>query len=440
MNARSYFIFLATISYIALCQAFNIGDIPHPRIAFKGYIVTDMWWDTRQVIGSREDHALFYPDRKLFDVDGQDINDKAKFHIVPFQTRLRAELTGVNALDADITGIIEGDFRGRDDFTVNLFWMRHAYVYFEWARTYLQIGYTWHPMFVVECFPETVMFGSGFPFESFARNPQIRVRHSFDYFDILYQIGSQIEFNNNGEFGFSSIYSRNSAIPENHLQIQVPWREHLFGAGIDFKVIRPRLHTAIFDSEGRPLYAEDATLGSFAGMAFARFNLEHVYVKMKMIVGQNVSELTMIGGYGVHCVDPVTDRRTYTNVNTFSTWLDLEGKPWDSRHIPGTVAVGLFAGYTKNLGASEKLADLSEFAPELDITSFNQILFSRGADINDSFRISPRILIDIYPMRFAFEFVLDRTTYGTPNQCARVPNACPVWNVRLLFKSFYFYA
>lgn len=445
MNAR--YLLLCTISSLFFASSiarerYDFEDIPHPNIAFKGYIVSGLWWDTRQVIAVREDDVLFYPAKKLFGIDGQDINDKAKFNTVPIQTRLRAELTGVNALDANITGIIEGDFHGRDEFTTGLFWMRHLYTYLEWARTKLQIGYTWHPMFVVECYPDTVMFGAGLPYEAFARNAQVRVRHSFDYFDIFYQIGSQLEFVNDGVIGFNSIYARNSAIPENHLQIQIPWREHLFGAGVDFKVIRPRLSTALVNRCDEPLYAEDATLACFTGLAFARFELKHAILKMKVIVGQNISELDMIGGYAVKCVDWITDRRTYTNIGTLSTWVDIEGRPIESRHIPnGVVSWGLFAGFTQNLGAADKLADLGSFPPELtDIQSFRDIIFSRGPDIDNSFRVAPRVMIDIYPMRFAFELELDRTAYGTPNQWARVCNTCPVWNVRLLFKSYYFFA
>lgn len=431
-SAQSYLII------IVVSSLFTCAAVDAPFISLKGYIKSDLWWDSRQVEGARQDHTMYYPRKKLLDSECNDINDKGQFHTVPIQTRLRAEFSGVDALDARVSAVIEGDFRGRDDATVNLFWLRHAYGLLEWGRTNLLFGYTWHPLFVLESYADPLMFGSGLPFEAFSRAPQIRVRHSLDTCDIIAAMGSQIDFTSTGVDGYSSIYARNAAIPWAHVQAQLPWDEHLVGVGIDFKVVRPRLHTCLIGDDGIPLYAENERIASVAGMAFAKLEFESCSVKAKVLIGQNMTDFSMIGGYAVKSVDPVTDRRTYTNTATFACWTDIESHGHESRFVAGIFKPGLFVGFTQNLGAGSSLADLSCF-PCPDIQHRYEIIYGRGADIDCSLRCSPRLIWDILPIRFAAELILDRTAYGTINQEARVVNTIPVYNMRFLLGAYYFF-
>jgi hypothetical protein len=148
-------------------------------ISFSGYVKTDIFYDSRQTVDIREGHFLLYPKGPLDDLDGRDINRRAGLNILSIQTRLAGKITGPDALGAKTSAYVEGEFFGVSDADTNGFRLRHAYLKLNWTSSALLIGQYWHPMFIVEDYPDVVSFNTGAPFQPFNRSPQIRYTRTF---------------------------------------------------------------------------------------------------------------------------------------------------------------------------------------------------------------------------------------------------------------------
>jgi hypothetical protein len=91
------------------------------------------------------------------------------------------------------------------------------------------------------------------------------------------------------------------------------------------------------------------------------------------------------------------------------------GAPWQA---------GLFAGYLRNLGSRHGITGPS---------------YARGSDIDEIYRLSPRLVHNIGRMRFSGEIELTAASYGTPDPFGKVRDARFVRNLRLLLAAYYFF-
>lgn len=392
-------------------QAQNKPEEPKFGITFSGFVKTDAFYDTRQTINIREGHFLLYPDNLLLDADKVDINAKPSFNMLSIQSRLKGAITGPEAFGAKTSGVMEADFFGNsgsglDD--VNGFRLRHAFVKMNWKTTELLVGQYWHPMFIAESFPGTVSFNTGAPFQPFSRNPQIRLTKSIGGLKLIGCVFSQRDFTSLGpEYTVSattnkyvatsvasSKYLRNSGIPDAHFQVQYKSDSlHLMvGAGIDYKTITPELYTVNNASTKR--FTSDQTLSSLSVIGFVNLKLKPVSVKLEGIYAQNAYDMVMIGGYAVKEInDTATGKKEYTNLNTGSVWFDINtnGKK---------IQVGLFAGYTRNMGSSDTITGA---------------IYSRGSNIDYVYRVAPRVIFISGKVNIALECEYTFAMYGTAN-------------------------
>jgi len=163
-------------------------------IALSGFVKTDVIHDSRQTLSLREGHYLLYPKPALPDKDGRDVNGADSFHILSVQTRLQGKITGPDAFGAKTSGLIEAEFFGTSEADINGFRLRHAFLKLNWRKTELLVGQYWHPMFVVESFPDVVSFNTGAPFQPFNRSPQIRLTRTFGGWSLQAAALSQRDF------------------------------------------------------------------------------------------------------------------------------------------------------------------------------------------------------------------------------------------------------
>ncbi len=385
-------------------------------IEFHGFVKNDIFWDSRQSVAVREGHFYLYPKNESLDINGNDINATPSFNILSIQTRLKGVITGPDAFGAKTSAIIEGAFFGHTNADINGFRLRHALVKLNWTNTELLVGQYWHSMFITECFPGTVSFNTGAPFQPFTRNPQIRLTQKMGDLKIKIAAISQRDFVSTGPDGASSLYLRNSVLPEMNMTVQYNKKntngnEFLIGAGVDYKILTPRLMT---DS----VYSTNETVNSLSTMAFLKIKIPALTIKMEGIYGQDMYNMTMIGGYAVtNITDPLKNYLEYTPLSTLSFWTDI--------HTNGKkVQAGLFAGYSQNLGCGE------------DIVGDRYV---RGSDIDYVYRISPRIIFNSGKMRFAGEVEYTTAAYGAPDTDGTVINSKEVSNLRFLIGVYYFF-
>jgi hypothetical protein len=393
---------------------------PSFGIDFSGFVKTDIIHDSRQTVSIREGHFLLYPAPENLDVNGKDINAVSNFNILSIQTRLHGKITGPDALGAKTSGAIEGEFFGHSDGDINGFRLRHAFVKLNWTNTQLLVGQTWHPLFVTGCFPGVVSFNTGAPFLPFTRNPQVSLRQQLDGFSVMVTALTQRDFVSTGPDGASSKYLRNAGMPAVNLRLEYSSENKEDGTAVmaglsgNYQVLKPRLVTTAN-------YKTDETIGSMVGMAYLKVQLPEVTFKAAGIYGQDAYNLTMIGGYAVEeIVSETTMQEQYAPINTLSAWADM--------HTNNPVwQVGLFMGYSKNMGADG------------DLHSAPADFFSRGSNIDYLYRISPRFVYNSGKLRIAPEIEYTVAAYGATQSNAEVADVEEIGNLRFLIGIFYFF-
>jgi len=405
------FVFLITYTHIFAQQT---EEKPKFGISFSGFVKNDIFFDSRQTVTVREGHFLLYPHNIKEDKNGNDINAHPSFNILSIQSRLAGNITGPDAFGAKTSGVIEGAFFGHTEADINGFRLRHAFVKLNWDKTELLSGQYWHPLFMVQAFPEVISFNTGVPFQPFSRNPQIRLTHRIKDVSVVATAFSQRDFPSTGKNGQSSVYMRNAAMPNlNMALIYAPQEKNIVcGVGADYKFIKPELVT---DKN----YINDNVLESYSITAFSKIKVKDITWKVQGLLAQNAFDLLALGGYAVKNTnyDSLTDIKEYTNYNTLSVWTELY-KNW------GMFQAGVFAGYTKNLGATHNILPGSD-------------VYARGNNIDYVYRLSPRFMATKGKTSIALEGEYTTAAYGTPNSLGLISDSKEVANLRILLAFIY---
>lgn len=397
---------LITIPLTLLAQEDNKSEF---GVSLKGFVKTDLMLDSRQTVTAREGHFLLYPQSELLDPNGEDVNEKTNLNMLSIQTRLTSIITAPDAFGAKVSGVVEGAFFGHSNGDINGFRLRHAFVKLAWEKSALIIGQYWNPMFITEVYPGTVSFNTGVPFQPFARNPQVRFIQTVDKIDITLTAAFQRDFSSAGPNGTSSEYLRNAATPILNANIKYVSPMVVAGAGVNYKALTPRTVTTAG-------FAADEKIGGIAAVGFAKFVHEDFSLKLEGVYGENMTDLMMLGGYAVKSTDPFTAEEEYTNIKTMSAWGDLS--------YGGDFKLGLFVGYTKNLGADDEI---------------NGAYYSRGNNIENVLRVSPRAVYKMGTTQFGAEIEYTAAAYGTPNNKGEVEDTNTANNLRILLSSYLFF-
>lgn len=416
-------------------------------IKFSGFVKTDMFFDSRQTVDARLGHFLLYPANEALDDNGDDINARHKFNILAIQTRLTGKITGPDALGAKTSGLIEGAFFGNIATDINGFRLRHAFINLDWEKASLRVGQFWHPMFVTSCFPGTVSFNTGAPFQPFARNPQIRFTQKLGKMNIIATAMEQVDFTDGGPVGSTPRYLINNGFPELNLRLEYQTDEFLFGVGGNYKSLLPRM--AINNANDEFGYAStfktDETVAGTSAFGYLKYKTDPLTFKLYGVYGQLLQSMTMLGGYaekeittreveivspGPGPVEPVyeTTGISYTPVSTMSGWVDVHtnGKTWQ---------VGLFGAYSQNLGAADSVSIDGEF-------------YSRGSDIEYAYRLAPRLIYNNGKFRIAPEIEYTVASYMTIDEDTgeanidekgKITGSKEIANFRFLLGLYYFF-
>lgn len=431
MKKTLFFLAILLLPALTIAQ----DDEPQFGIKFHGFVKTDMIYDSRQSVAVREGHFHLYPLPEFLDANGEDINGQPYFNILSIQTRLKGVITGPDVLGAKTSALIEGAFFGHTDADVNGFRLRHAFAKMRWPSTELLVGQYWHAMFVTDCFPGTVSFNTGAPFQPFSRNPQVRLTQYFGDFNIHLAAMSQRDFADGGPQGANSVYLRNAVVPELNLGLQYKTDNFLIGANASFKQLLPTRSIQTATPEGTQIYKVNETVTGLSAMAYMKVTLPAITIKLEGVMGQTTQGLTMIGGYvreaqfSDYDVNDPASLINYIPVNTLSSWMDIHtnGKKWQ---------LGLFAGFSQNQGISEKMIEGNEY--DFYARGLNPL----GSSIDYLYRIAPRLIYNVGKMRFAAELEYNNVAYGEPEKItdeAIVQDAEDVTSLRAIAAVYYFF-
>ena len=377
-------------------------------VKISGHVWSESIFDSRQTVSTRDGDVLLFPANEDLDANGEDINAKSNFNMINVHSRARIKMTAPSFLNAKVTGLIEGDFVGSTQAHISMFRLRHAMVKLNWKKSELLAGQYWHPMFTTDVYPLVVGWGGAIPYFPLSRAAQLRYSYSpsaNSKFSIA--ASTQLQFLSTGPQGPSADYMRNASFPE--LNATYVWglkSNFLIGANIGYKTLKPQLSYVVDGLK----YKSDESIASYHLNLFSKIEMCKAAIRLGTIYGQNLYEFVMLGGYGVSVTNSKGED-TYTNIATGSYWLDV-----DSGFITEKITLGLYAGFTKNYGSDDAIT-----GP----------VYARGG-IDQSYRISPRIIYGSGPTRFRCEVSYDTAAYGTPDTNYKVQNTNNVSNMRIV--------
>ena len=386
-------------------------------VRLSGFVRGDYWYETRQNVGACEELFTLYPKPEKIDANGEDIHAESVSNMAAIATRLRTTINGPEIWGAQSTGYVEADFTsnlGTDGFR-----FRHAFVKLDWENASILLGRFWHPMFVTDAFPTVLALNTGAPFQVFNRSPQLKYTQRFGNFRVVSAITYQGDYASMGPSieGASADYFKNASFPEGNLRLEYLLNGNIFGIGSSFKVIQPRLETTGTDNE---IYQSDELVSGSLIMTYLRIHSGKFTYKYRAMLGQNVYEHLLFGGYAVSDFEPATGKEEYTPYKHFYTWGNITyGKK---------LRVGLFGGFAKNMGT---MKDILWTAPEP--------AFARGTDIDYGYRIAPHIQYRMKNLNVGMEMEYTTVAYGTPENNGKVSGAEEISNLRVLLNAIYLF-
>ncbi len=378
---NTYFLIIALLFSSAVIGQEKVEEKKEPIVKFSGYIAYRAFIDTYDSYDAREGSIYLFPKEENLDPNGDDINQFLQHESLALDTRMRAKITGPDAFGAKVTGLIEADWMGSGNSYVRMPRLRHAFVKLSWSKVNLLAGQYWHPVFTPECFPATISFGAGLPFNPLNRAPQARITlvpvEGFELFAAITSYGYH-------NFSGTDLEAqRNSSTPDIHFQAMYKSKPVTVGIVGGIKTLKPRLQT------GNGIKTKE-TLSSFDVKGFIKVNISDITLKWSAMYGQNLSPYVMIGGYGAEEDPTLVDDYKYANMNTLSAWFDGEVKI-------NAMKIGLFYGYSANLGSS---------------TDYYTLGTARKDNLNNIMRVAPRATFTSGKVSLSFEYMLTTAVYG----------------------------
>lgn len=370
-------------------------------IQFYGFVRSEYYYDSYKGLNAAQDNFYLFPLYKGKDADGNHLNQQGIHGFTAMASRFGMNISGPEILGAKTSANIETDFAGIVTEYPEVLRLRKAYVKLDWEKSSLLIGQTWHPMWNGSGanFPQVGGLNTGSPYNPFNRSPQI----DFDYklgkkttlsLTALYeQQYCSAGFYTVDDTNDKNLAKRNAGIPE--LVAGLYYNDNGISLGIagQFNAIKP-----IDVTEGTAgKFKSDELNTSYAVMTYIGYRKDKWFFLLKEMVGQNLTNMTMIGGYGVTSVDERTGGMTYANYTTANTLVNV---------VYGTeFQVGIFAGITNNFGTSEELYNNEGSA----------ITKGLMPTMKQTYRVAPYFAYNYKNLRFVAEYEIDSADYGTGN-------------------------
>ncbi|MBR4994459.1 MAG: hypothetical protein IKY82_00185 [Alistipes sp.] len=373
------------------------------KLKFKpyGFIRNYFCYDTRECVAVMGETFYMIPqDVRLNEDLSEDLNAVNRVTLAAFTTRFGVDIAGPNIGKATSSAKIEADFSGFGSNNT-LFRVRQAFVKLAWEDVALTVGQTWHPM-VIQLLPTTIGFSPGAPFAQFNRSPQVNVNVNMGKgWSLLAAAMYQHPNTSVGPMGATHDYARWNLWPELCTSIKHSGENFLFGASVDYLTLKPR-QTSVAN---RSVVAEDGTtsiesvtvrvndrVSGLSAEMFAEYKSGLFNLKGEVFYGENTAHLTMISGFGATAYDEQTGSYEYAPLRSITSWLNATyGK---------RVIVGLFGGFSQNLGAKKDFISTNDF-------------WAKGAKNTDYlYRVSPSLTYTIKSLALALEADYTVVGYG----------------------------
>ena len=365
------------------------------NLGIYGFVRNEIFIDSYKGLDAANELFYLVPLYVGQDANGNDINQQTSSNLSAIASRIGLKIDGPEIFGAKTSGNIEFDFGGIVKTEPTLFRIRHANVVFNWAKSRLLVGQTWHPFWGGGVFPAVAGLNTGAPFQAFNRSPQIR----YDVKSGDWTISGAAVYENQytSKYFEASNYSTPTQAQRNGVMPELVWSTEYnkngltIGAGAEIKRIKPRM--TVTGTDGK--FNANEYLTSTGFMAYLKHKSDRFTLIAKGYYGQNMTHLTFLGGYGVATRNEATGEETYTNYTNYTTLLSAEyGKKWQ---------VGMMLGYGGNLGTSD---------PLYDDGSGKGIVAGLLPNVQDLARVAPHVALNVSKIRLVAEYEMTTANYG----------------------------
>jgi len=370
-----------------------------------GFMRCESYYDSYKGVNSAMDNYYLFPLYDGFDATGKQINQQGDVNSTAMATRIGLIMKGPEVLNAKTSATIETDFSGISNAYAGELRLRKAFIKLDWKNSSLLFGQNWHPFYNghSQFYPKVGGLNTGSPFNPFNRSPQIDFNYRYGKLSASATVLYENQYCSKGFYSGSNysanMAKRNAIIPEMVLGLNYNSGKVTAGIAGQFNVIKPINITY-------KNYPTDELNTSFASMAFLGYNSGKLYILAKGIIGENMTNMTMIGGYGVKSYNNTTGKMTYTNYTSYSTFLNI---------VYGEkIQLGLFAGISGNMGTGEALYNFKYSTSKLPLTD-NACTLGLMPNMKNVYRVSPHVTYKNKNINVIAEYEMTAANYGIGN-------------------------
>lgn len=412
---------LLSLSFLTLsANAEEVQSKKGFELKLYGQVRADLFYNTRANVENVDGLFYSYPMDIKLDAEGDDLNDQDNSNMYLLYSRLGLDVKGPKLGKANTSAKIEFDFRGSGT-TLSLIRLRHAYFNFNWGKSSVLAGQTWHPFFG-EVSPSILNLNTGAPFQPFSRAPQVRYRFNHNALQLTASVVWQSQFLSAGpdekdetKSVKSNKYIKNSCVPEIHFGADYKTNNLIVGGGVNMTSLVPRTQSTVaVDSVTTKTFKVNERITSVSGEIHAKYTTPMWYFAAKSTLASNLTQTSMLGGYGVCDIDPITGQQSYTPTYNSSSWVNVVwGKKWK---------VGVFGGYMKNLGTTKEVSTL----------------IGTGVDVDQLACGAAEVTYNLSNWRIGLEYNYTAAWYGSLNPAnGKIINTHSVDNHRIVASCTY---
>lgn len=392
---------------VCLCSVVFSGLAQKKNFSYKfyGQVRGDLFYNSRANAENVDGLFYLYPKDISPDADGNDLNARPNGSFYLLYSRLGVDVTGPNVGSAKTSLKLEADFRGSGTNWAVLR-IRHAYVNLDWGKSSVLVGQTWHPLFG-EVSPKMLNLSTGAPFQPFNRSPQIRYRYKHNHWQLTGAVLWQLQYLSAGPNGKSEAYIKNSCVPEFYVGVDYKGSNWMAGAGLELLSLSPRTQSEV---EGKT-YKVSERVTSLSPEFHLKYEEGDWSVKFKTLLASNLTQASMLGGFGVTQVDARTGEQSYSPYRFSTSWLNVVyGKRWQP---------GIFVGYLKNLGANDPIVGKT---------------YGVGVDVDQVFTTNIQLSYVLPHWKLGVEYTPSLAWYGDADMTdgGKISNTHSVTNHRVL--------
>ena len=371
------------LSLCLMTLSSSFAQLKDFKFKFYGQIRTDFYYNSRANEETVDGLFYMYPKDELLDGNGEDLNAISNSNFYTLYSRLGLDVAGPKLGTAKTSAKVEVDFRGSGT-SYSTIRLRHAYFNLDWGKSAVLVGQTWHPLFG-DVSPQILNLSVGAPFQPFSRAPQIRYRFNNKHLQLTGALVWQSQYLSQGPAGKSQEYIKKSNIPEIYVGADYKNGGFLAGAGIEMISLKPRTQSVVEDE----VYKVDERVTALSYEVHMKYTSPLWYVAAKSILGSNLTQVSMLGGYGVKSTDARTGEQEYSPNRNSSSWLNIAyGKKWKP---------AVFLGYMKNLGTSDEISKM----------------YGTGTNVDQLVSTSAELTYNVPHWKLGVEYNLTSAWYGS---------------------------